>query len=308
MARSGLFPDVFRDTSGRSYHVKAKNGELNGYIMTAGSPDRINAAKELIEEAKLVSSNRGLIVYNGVYKGTPVTLFCSGMGPSSAEISYTEVISNVDTARFRRPTIIRAGTAASWSPKVSVNDIAVELGVVRSDGTSSKIAPLEWPAKTDLITTLMIAETAHDLGLDERIWFGTGICKDTLYAEESPETRSSISADIKEGHRAYDRMGAISASMESSPMALLTDFYNRTMQGSGVRLSFASALLIVSPYYLETGDIQFKVDEGSEMKLVTLALESLAKKMHLDALAIDGNSDIRFDLSGAIKVLYSRTL
>jgi len=308
MTGSGSFPDVFRDSNGRSYHIKAKKGELNGYIMTAGSPERINFAKELIEEARLVSANRGLTVYNGIYRETPVTLFCSGMGPGSAEIAYTEVISNVDTTRFRRPTTIRAGTAASWSPRVSINDISVELGIVRSDGTGSRIAPLEWPARTDLITDLVIAETAHKLGLDERMWFGAGICKDTLYADESPETRSAITEIIKEGQKAYDRMGAISASMESSPMALLTDLYNRSMQGSGVRFSFSSALLIVSPYYGETGDVQFTVDEGSERRLVTLALESLARKRHIDDLAINGDTAIQFDLPGALRLLYGRSL
>ena len=298
-------PDSFRDSSGYSYHLKIKKGAISGYTLNAGSPERIEMAAKLIKDAELISSNRGLVIYNGTYDGTPVTLFCTGMGPGSAEIVYTEILTNIDLKKYKRPVTIRVGTAGSWNPMVKVGDIVAETGIVRNEGAGTKIAPIEWPARTDILTMLIIAETAAKLGLAKKLWFGPGITKDTLYADEEPENRSAIPWQIEAKQKSYDNMGALSASMESSPMALMTEMYNRMLFAKGIRISFSSLLLIVSPYYASEKNVQFNVTEEDEILALKLALSTLNRKREIDE-AIDNGKEKDFDAWGVLKLLYER--
>ncbi|MGC8569052.1 MAG: hypothetical protein ACP5LW_03495 [Nitrososphaeria archaeon] len=270
-----LFEGVFRDSQGLSYHIKAREGSLSPYSINAGSPERIEGASSLLRNVEVVSRNRGLYVYNGKYYGTPVTLFCTGMGPGSAEIAYTEYLANVNYSISKRVFSIRVGTAGSWSSAVRPGDYVAETGIVRNEGASSKIAPLEWPARSDIMALLYIAEAVGRLRMEDRVWFGPGITKDTLYADEDPERRSSIPWVIEARGRSYEDMGALATSMESSVMALLSELYSRRLRGSGVRISFGSILLIVSPYYGEEKQIEFKVTEEDEIRGVRMALEAL---------------------------------
>ena len=298
--------DVDRNVSGRCYHLKARCGELNGYVMTCGSRERVLAAKELLEKPRVVGDNRGLTVVNGIYKNAPITLLCSGMGPSSTEISYTELLFNIDFSKFLRPTIIRAGTAGSWHSKVKPNDFVIETGVVRNEGTSTKIAPIEWPAVPDFLTNLIIYETAIKLKLDKRVHLGIGICKDTLYADEDPTKRSAVGNEIKLKQKAYESLGALSTSMESAPFTVLTDFYNKQFfeHGLDVKISFSCILLVVSPYYAQTSGVEFVVSEKAEVELEKLGLESLARKYALDRMYLEGKKTNTVDIDSVLKFLY----
>ncbi|MCL4344198.1 MAG: hypothetical protein JRN26_02725 [Nitrososphaerota archaeon] len=297
--------DSFRDSKGYSYHIKVKKGTLSGYTLNAGSPERVEMAAKLLNGSKLISSNRGLPIYSGTYDKTPVTLFCTGMGPGSAEIVYTEVLTNIDLKMYRRPVAIRVGTAGSWSPMVNVGDIVAETGIIRNEGAGLKIAPVEWPARTDMLTDLIIAETASKMGLNKKIWFGPGITKDTLYADEEPESRSAIPWQIEAKQKSYDNMGALSTSMESAPMALITEMYNRMLSSKGIRISFSSLLLVVSPYYAKEENVQFKVTDEDEISALKLGLASLNRKRELDE-AMDHGKKIDFDAHGTLKLLYER--
>jgi uridine phosphorylase len=298
--------DVNRDGAGRCYHLKAKRGELNGYVLTCGSRERILTAKEILDESRVVGDNRGLTVVNGIYKNTPITLFCSGMGPSSTEISYTELIFNINLSKFPRATIIRAGTAGSWNAKVKPNDFVIETGVVRNEGSSTKVAPIEWPAVPDFLTNLIIYETAIKLKLDKRVHFGIGICKDTLYADEDPDKRSALGDEIKVKQKAYESLGALSTSMESAPFSVLTDFYNKKLLelGLDVKISYSCILLVVSPYYAQTSGVEFKVSKESEVELVKLGLESLARRCSLDKMYLEGKRTNTIDIDSILKFLY----
>jgi len=297
--------DSFRDGAGYSYHIKVKKGTISGYTLNAGSPERIEMAAKMLTDSTLISANRGLLIYNGKYGETPITLFCTGMGPGSAEIVYTEILTNIDYKKYKRPVTIRVGTAGSWSPLVKPGDIVAETGIVRNEGTSSKIAPLEWPARTDILTNIIIAEAANKMGLTDKIWFGPGITKDTLYADEEPEYRSAVPWQVEARQKSYDSMGALSTSMESAPMALITEMYNRVLNSHGIRISFSSLLLVVSPYYAQEKNVQFQVTEEDEIIALKLGLESLNRKKQIDT-AIEQGKKLDFDSYGMLKLLYER--
>lgn len=297
------FPDVFRDPEGKSYHIKAKKGELTGFMITVGSPERAELASNFLNSARMISSNRGLLTYVGDYKGIEVTIFCSGMGPGSAEIAITEALANVDYSRFSSVNLIRVGTAGSWSPSVKVGDMVIETGIVRNEGSTRKVAPLEWPARSNPLLLLSLAEAANRLGFSESVHFGPGITKDTLYADESPEQRSAIPWEVEARGRAYESMGALSTSMESSIMAILSELYTSALASKGIRFRFASALLVVSPYQGPEGALSFLAGTPDEGKAVTLGLEALKVMSEMERALKDGGY---MNLWGGISLLMKR--
>ncbi len=276
--------DVFRDKKGYSYHVKARRGELNGYLLTCGSPERVETALEMLSDARIVSRRRGLLVGNGYYMETPVTVFTTGIGPSSAEIVFTEVLLNVDFSRFRRVSVVRAGTCGSWQPFVKPNDLVIERGVVRDESVSGKIAHPAFPVVNNDLMSLVLVETAFRHGLKDRVWIGPGICKDALYADESPERRSTIPELQRVKQKSFEYMGALSTSMESSALSALSSYYTQVFRrvGLDVKVEYGCILLVVSPYYASTSDVEFEVSQESENEMVRLALESLHRKRMLD--------------------------
>ncbi|MDP8023097.1 MAG: hypothetical protein ACP5LF_02425 [Nitrososphaeria archaeon] len=300
-----LFEGTFRDSSGRSYHIKAKEGTLSPFSINAGSPERVESSASLLKNAELVSKNRGLYVYNGKYGELPVTIFCTGMGPGSAEIVFTEYLANVDYNLSKRVYSIRVGTAGSWASFVKPGEFVAETGIVRNEGASGKIAPLEWPARSDTLTLLTIAEAVGKLKLEKKFWFGPGITKDTLYADEDPERRSSQPWVIEAKAKSYEDMGAVSTSMESSVMALLSEFYSRRLRSKGIRIGFGSILLIVSPYYGEEKQVEFKVSEDDELLGVKVALKALEVANEMQKAV---NSGKKTTLEEAFSVLHSRLL
>jgi len=300
-----LFEGTFRDSTGRSYHIRAKEGTLSPYSVNAGSPERVESAASLLSNAELVNKNRGLYVYNGHYGNLPVTLFCTGMGPGSAEIAYTEYLANVDYQTSKKVFSIRVGTAGSWASFVKPGDYVAETGIIRNEGASSKIAPVEWPARSDIVTLLAIAEAVGKLKLEKRFWFGPGITKDTLYADEDPERRSSQPWVIEARAKSYEDMGAVSTSMESSVMALLSEFYSSKLRVKGVKIGFGSVLLIVSPYYREEKQVEFNVSEEDELQGIKVALEALKVVNEMQKTV---NTGRKITLEEAFSVLYSRLL
>ena len=276
--------DVFRDSDGYSYHVKARRGELNGYLLTCGSPERVETALEMVSDARIVSRRRGLLVGNGYYRGTPVTVFTTGIGPSSAEIVFTEVLLNVDFTRFRRVSVVRAGTCGSWQPHVKPNDLVIERGVVRDESVSSKIAHPAFPIVNNDLMSLVLIETAYRYGVKDRVWIGPGICKDALYADESPDRRSTLPEPQRLKQRSFENMGALSTSMESSALSALATYYTQVFRrvGLDIKVEYGCILLVVSPYYASTSDVEFEVSPESEKDMVRLALESLHRKRMLD--------------------------
>jgi len=309
------------DEQGTPHHLRVHLGSVSRYALTCGSPERAEMiAKEFLKESECLSENRGLSVYNGSYQHRiedqqqviPVTVFASGMGPSSAAIAFDEYVWGVyGQDHHRGPSVlIRVGTAGSWQEYVKVNDLVVVDGVVREEGSES-VSPIIVPTRTHSLVTDSLIRSALDLELFERLWRGKSSCKEDLYACEDPAFRSSNDRLMRERQRALRRMGVIASSMESAPLALKTDFYNALsmitpfetlmdLSQSDLKKTFYKLLLrfnrhiplvrehpplglrygailaIVSPDYRGPG-LEIKVDRELESTAAQVALDALGR-------------------------------
>lgn len=102
-------------------HIEAKKEEIAKKVLMPGDPNRAKyIANKYLKNIKLVNQLRGELAYTGTYKDVPVTIFSSGMGIGSMGIYSYELFNDYDV-----DTIIRIGTAGSYSEELKVYDLLV---------------------------------------------------------------------------------------------------------------------------------------------------------------------------------------
>ena len=68
-------------------HVRAEPGDFAESVLLPGDPRRAQyIADNFLEDARLVTEERGLLGYTGAYGGHPVSVQATGMGCPSAAI------------------------------------------------------------------------------------------------------------------------------------------------------------------------------------------------------------------------------
>src|SRR4028119_1370004 len=85
--------------------VRAEPGEIAENVLLPGDPRRARyIAENFFEDARLVTEERGMLGYTGIYKGRPVSVQTTGMGCPSAAIVTEELI------RLGAKNLLRGGT------------------------------------------------------------------------------------------------------------------------------------------------------------------------------------------------------
>lgn len=102
-------------------HIEAQLEDIAPRVLMPGDPYRAKyIAETYLDNPKLVNKLRGELAYTGTFKGVPITIFSSGMGIGSMGI-YAYELFNV----YNVNTIIRVGTAGSYTDKLDLYDIVV---------------------------------------------------------------------------------------------------------------------------------------------------------------------------------------
>lgn len=109
--------------------------------------------------------------------------------------------------------MIRVGTCASTSRKVSLGDVVIPNGAVRMEGVSTHYLPIEFPAVPDFQVVKAAQQAAQKLGLPYNI--GVTITKASFYTQTAPETKP-VGPELIYRWEAYEKGGATSTSMECS--------------------------------------------------------------------------------------------
>jgi len=162
-------------------HLTAKPGEVAERVVVVGDPARArDVAKKFLENPKLVSENRELLVFTGEYKGVPVSVAVHGIGGPSAAIVFEEL------AMLGAKYMVRLGTAGSMKKEIDVKDAVVVTGAAHySGGVLGVYAPnVCLPNSPDPWVTVKLYEKAKEVGL--RVHAGPVVSNDAFYAE-SPD-------------------------------------------------------------------------------------------------------------------------
>lgn len=117
---------------GRQYHIGLKKGQVAPYILLCGDPARVEKVGRHLKKKRAPIRHRDYVTVTGVYKGIPVSVMATGMGPDNTEIAVVELAQIVKEA-----TLIRIGSCGALQKEMDVGELAISTGAVRLENTTS---------------------------------------------------------------------------------------------------------------------------------------------------------------------------
>lgn len=154
-------------------HIRCKPGDVADLAFLVGDPGRIALVVERLEGAKEVANNRGLPVWNGTYKGVPLTVAATGMGCPSAAI-VVEELANVGARAF-----VRIGTCGGLREEIQAGDLVIPTAAIRAEGTTKEYVGPEFPALADAGIVTALEDAAREANV--RCWKGVNRTHDAFY-------------------------------------------------------------------------------------------------------------------------------
>lgn len=180
-------------------HLKVSEDQIHEKVLLPGDPDRVRRIAEFLENSKKVNQNRGYVIYNGKYKGEPITVCNSNMGGPSTAIALHEL--NMCGAEI----VIRVGSCGALQPDMRLGEVIVASQCVREEGTTDMYVDKTFPAvATREVYEKMVVECEKR---DISFYKGT--------------TRSSDSFYMEGNHRLekfWSRVGLLGSDFETAPL------------------------------------------------------------------------------------------
>jgi uridine phosphorylase len=128
-------------SGGRQYHIGLERGELAEYVLLVGDPDRVPRVAARWDGVELERSSREISTATGTYRGMPLSVMSTGMGPDNVEIVLAEVMAITD-----QPTFVRIGSSGALQPEIKLGDLVISTGAVRLENTTDFYVHPGYPA------------------------------------------------------------------------------------------------------------------------------------------------------------------
>jgi purine-nucleoside phosphorylase len=159
-------------------HIHARPSEVAPIALLVGDPARAQRIAARLSDARLYSSNRGLLGFTGTHGGQRLSVQTTGMGGPSAAIVLEEL------ADLGVITAIRLGTCGAVSRRVEVLDLVVATAAVPLDGTTRQYLdgePFAPVADFDVTRALVDARSSVERPVH------TGLCmtQDAFYRQST---------------------------------------------------------------------------------------------------------------------------
>lgn len=140
------------------YHLQLCRGDVPGYVILPGAPERTEKLAADWTDVRQMASNREYRTIRGKYKGMDIATTSTGIGAAGSEICIHEL------EQLGVHTCIRVGTTGSITPEFGLGDLIIPVACVRNDGTSSAYIRPEYPAYADSYVVMALIEACERLG------------------------------------------------------------------------------------------------------------------------------------------------
>ncbi|MBR5054480.1 MAG: purine-nucleoside phosphorylase [Bacteroidales bacterium] len=181
-------------------HIGAQIGEIARTVLMAGDPLRAKfMAESFLENPVQFNNIRGMLGYTGTYNGKRVSVMGHGMGIPSIGIYTYELFNFYDVE-----TIIRIGSAGSYSRDLHVGDLILAMGACTDSNYGSQFGlPGTFAPLADFKLLRGAAEACEELGIRYKV--GNVVSSDVFYAE-TPQADKWI------------KMGVLAVEMEAAAL------------------------------------------------------------------------------------------
>ncbi|MEK3923695.1 nucleoside phosphorylase [Paenibacillus sp. FSL K6-2393] len=185
--------------------------DMPAYAIVCGDPARAEKISRKLEQARELAFSREYRTFVGLYEGVQIAVVSHGVGSPGAAVCFEELI------RAGVTTLIRVGTAGSYTADYPAGSVIVSTAAVRTDGLTRQLVPDGFPAVADIGVTQALIEAAREQGsVDDatfagKVGVGITVTLDAFFAgvEEIP-------------HRKYKQAGALAAEMEIAALYIVS--------------------------------------------------------------------------------------
>ncbi|CAM4247107.1 nucleoside phosphorylase [Paenibacillus alkaliterrae] len=169
--------------------------DLPEYAIVCGDPRRAEAISRRLTDARELAFAREYRTFVGKYDGVQLAVVSHGVGSPGAAVCFEELI------RGGVKTLIRAGTAGSYSADYPAGSLIVSTAAVRAEGLTHQLVPAGYPAVADsAVTEALFASALESEGVVKK---GITVTLDVFF---------SGVVDIP--HRQYKEAGVLAVEME----------------------------------------------------------------------------------------------
>ncbi|MCM3632373.1 MULTISPECIES: nucleoside phosphorylase [Paenibacillus] len=182
--------------------LEVQSEELPGLAIVCGDPRRAKKIADKLEDARELAYAREYRTFVGTYKGVKLAVVSHGVGCPGAAVCFEELI------KGGVHTLIRVGTAGSYSADHPAGSLVVSTGAIRTDGLTKQLVPDGFPAIGDSEVVAALYEAAQTQG---------GIVKKGITVTLDVFFNGVV--DIP--HKTYKAAGALGVEMEIAALYVI---------------------------------------------------------------------------------------
>jgi uridine phosphorylase len=250
---------------GRAYHLDLGPGEVAPYVLACGDPARARRLARHLTRVRLRRRHREFLTYTGDYKGIPVSIMATGIGPDNTAIAI------VEAAQCQRPlTFIRLGSSGALQENLQVGDLVITSEVWREENTTQAYTPLKGPVPAHPRVLAALTQAARELEVPHQV--GPTCTTSDFYAGQGRVVPGFPVVEPDKVAR-LSRAGVLNLEMEMSVYFALAQVSSYPIRAGGACAVFTNRL---------TGDQAFGLKnrrrqaEGRLLRVGLRALELLS--------------------------------
>ncbi|ANY70280.1 purine-nucleoside phosphorylase [Paenibacillus sp. BIHB 4019] len=182
--------------------LQVNTEDLPAIAIVCGDPKRAETIAGHLEEKRELAFSREYRSFVGTYKGMRLAVVSHGVGSPGAAICFEELIKGGVT------TLIRVGTAGSYSADYPAGSLVVSTAAVRADGLTRQLVPDGFPAVADHeVSSALYAAAVAEGGIVKK---GITVTLDAFFTGV---------VDIP--HKQYKQAGALAVEMEIAALYII---------------------------------------------------------------------------------------
>jgi len=207
---------------GKVAHLMCSKGDIGKIVLMPGDPGRVALIGKMLDDFKIISSNREYTVGTGYYQGVEVSVCSTGIGAPSTEIAVIELI------ELGAKCLIRVGGCGVMKKDIGLGEMVINTAAVRRGGSSIFYAPSEYPAVASFEVVDALIKGCEENGLVSH----TGICA-SIGSFFAGQGRPALGIDFNDEDviEKYKKLNVINMEMECETIMTLGSIFG-VMTGS----------------------------------------------------------------------------
>jgi uridine phosphorylase len=148
--------ELIQHPDGRIYHLNLHPFEIAPTILLVGDPKRVYQVSQFFDKVKIQQENREFLTHTGTYKGFPLSVISTGIGPDNIDIVVNELdalvnaMPNKEEGPAQPLNLIRLGTCGALQPSKPPGSMLLSRYAIGLDNIKTFYELPETPDETDL--------------------------------------------------------------------------------------------------------------------------------------------------------------